>query len=102
APEFRRRASAVNGLAYRCGCPCKSNAQRVGWTSKTLTNHLLTGVKDDGFSLGPTTIDTYDRVLRVQASSRREICFSTVRAHSWGLDPTRNSSFNILDYSRGR
>ena len=62
----------------------------------------LIGVHDHGFGLGPTTVDTYNRVLRVQASSRREICCSSFSGHSWGSIRLENSSINIIDYSRGR
>jgi hypothetical protein len=102
APQLRRRAGAVDRLAHCRRGSRNSNSQGVRRSSAALANHSQIGVHDDGFRLGSAAVDTNHRVLRVQASSRREICCSSFSTHSWGSGRLENNPINIIDYSRVR
>src|SRR5215213_1976819 len=102
ATKLRRRARTVDRVAHSGSRSCNSDSQRVGGSGAAFADHSLASVHDYGFGRGPAAIDTDHRVLRVQASSRREICCSFFGTHSWSSGQLENNPVNIIDYSRVR
>jgi hypothetical protein len=100
--SFGRCAGTIDRLAHCRRGSRNSDSQGIRRSGCVLANHTLIGVHDYGFGLGPAAVDTNHRVLRVQASSRREICCSSFSTHSLGSGRLENNPINIIDYSRVR